>query len=542
VASASQLALGIEKTAQEQLAGLIRYAAEWAGGLPVDGLSEKERDLLTLATDVPVMFPAPLPQTSEMPDDPLAAALLRIRPLNERRELGQFLTPLPIVKVMVDWVKRKNPGQVVDAGCGTGRFAIAAARQMPSARIIAVDSDPVATLLCRAYVQRFRLDNVEVRCADFLADALPLDESRAAFIGNPPYVRHHRLPWAVKQWGARASERLGVPFSKLAGLHAYFFLATALRARAGDVGCYITSAEWLDVRYGKNLRELLRENLGVISISVLAESAAAFDDAMTTAAVTCFEVGRKPNGVRFSVVPKFRFAQGPADAATVAPDALLGRWGLLLRDLPRAESRRGWLRLGDLASVHRGIATGANEYFVMTRAQADGLGLASCVKPVITAGEQVLNAGGSVETSGAKVLLALPRDLDKLPPKVRDAARRYLAKGEKAGIPDRYLCSHRRPWWWLGDAEAPPIVASYMARRPPAFALNPDGALILNIAHGVFPREPMTASQLSTLVKALNRAAPTFVGNGRRYQGGLEKFEPREMEDLRFPPFGRRAS
>ena len=131
MASASQLALGIEKTAQEQIAGLIRYAAEWAGGLPVDGLSEKERDLLTLATDVPVMF---LPQTSEMPDDPLAAALLRIRPLNERRELGQFLTPLPIVKVMVDWVKRKNPGQVVDVGCGTGRFAIAAARQMPSAQ------------------------------------------------------------------------------------------------------------------------------------------------------------------------------------------------------------------------------------------------------------------------------------------------------------------------------------------------------------------------------------------------------------------------
>jgi hypothetical protein len=52
----------------------------------------------------------------------------------------------------------------------------------------------------------------------------------------------------------------------------------------------------------------------------------------------------------------------------------------------------------------------------------------------------------------------------------------------------------------------------------------------------------MTASQLAALVKALNRAAPTFVGNGRRYQGGLEKFEPREMEDLQFPPFGRRAS
>lgn len=539
MASTSQLALGFEKPAQEQIIGLIRYAAQWAGGLPAAGLSESEQALLALAMDSPAVFPPMHPLTAEMPDDPLAGALVRMRPIHERRDLGQFLTPLPIVKVMVDWVRRKNPGQVVDAGCGTGRFAIAAARRMPHARVIAVDSDPVATLLCRAYARRFRLKNVEVRCADFLKDPLTLDPSRTAFIGNPPYVRHHRLSWAVKQWGARASEQLGIPFSKLAGLHAYFFLATALHARPGDVGCYITSTEWLDVRYGECLRGLLRDRLGVVSVSALAESSAAFEDAMTTAAVTCFNVGKKPHRVRFSVVPEFRSAEGPAAANTVAPEALLGRWGQHLRGLPQGPSRRGWLRLGDLASVHRGIATGANEYFALSRAQAEAAGLAACAKPVVTAGEEVLDACGSVKVNGGKVLLMLPRDLDELPAKVRDAARRYLAKGEKAGISDRYLCSHRRPWWWLGDPQAPPILASYMARRPPAFALNPDGAVILNIAHGIFPREPMTASQLAALVKALNRAAPTFVGNGRRYQGGLEKFEPREMEELRFPFLGR---
>ena len=50
--------------------------------------------------------------------------------------------------------------------------------------------------------------------------------------------------------------------SQLAGLHVYFFLATALRARAGDFGVLITAAEWLDVNYGSLVRELFLGKLG----------------------------------------------------------------------------------------------------------------------------------------------------------------------------------------------------------------------------------------------------------------------------------------
>jgi hypothetical protein len=380
------------------------------------------------------------------------------------------------------------------------------------------------------------LRNVEVRCGDLLTDELPLDASRAAFVGNPPYVRHHRLSTELKSWGASASERLGVPFSKLAGLHLYFFLATALRARSGDVGCYITSAEWLDVRYGKGLRELLIGRLGLSSISVLKETEAAFEDAMTTAAMVCFEVGRRPGSVRFSVVPKFEGAEGPDRARRLPTTKLEGRWGCFARATNAPRPADGWVRLGGLASVHRGIATGANGFFVMDRAQARERGLEPWARPVITQGKQILDSDGPIVGAGCKVIVLLPKDVDSLPPKLRACVRRYLARGMAEGVPGRYLCRKRSPWWWLGKVEAPPIVASYMARRPPAFAANPEGILILNIAHGIYPRHPMSKKQAAAFVEMLNRSAHTFVGNGRRYQGGLEKFEPREMEDLLVPP------
>jgi len=45
----------------------------------------------------------------------------------------------------------------------------------------------------------------------------------------------------------------------------------------------------------------------------------------------------------------------------------------------------------------------------------------------------------------------------------------------------------------------------------------------------------MSRSELLSVVRSLNTMAPEFAGRGRRYHGGLEKFEPREMEDLTIP-------
>lgn len=71
-----------------------------------------------------------------------------------------------------------------------------------------------------------------------------------------------------------------------------------------------------------------------------------------------------------------------------------------------------------------------------------------------------------------------------------------------------------------------------MARQAPLFALNPDGLALINIAHGLYPKKRMTHDELQALVAYLNSVRESFRGQGRTYQGGLEKFEPREMEAL----------
>jgi hypothetical protein len=72
-----------------------------------------------------------------------------------------------------------------------------------------------------------------------------------------------------------------------------------------------------------------------------------------------------------------------------------------------------------------------------------------------------------------------------------------------------------------------------MARRAPAFVRNLAAARHINIAHGLYPRDPMPSRTLDKLVHFLSSGVS--LNEGRMYAGGLTKFEPREMERILVP-------
>ncbi|MBI3973965.1 MAG: hypothetical protein HY332_22025 [Chloroflexi bacterium] len=217
------------------------------------------------------------------------------------------------------------------------------------------------------------------------------------------------------------------------------------------------------------------------------------------------------------------------------------RWTPLLRNGEAAAQRGDRVRLRQVARVHRGVVTGANDFFILTPEQAHEHGVAEWCRPAITRGEEVLESNGIVRAGpGRRLLLDLPRDIDRRAHPRLDAYLRKggIAEAGKVPITQRYIASRRRPWWYLGTLPAPPIVVSYMARQAPVFALNPDRLAVVNIAHGLYPTKPLTEDQLAALVEYLNRVRDSFRGSGRTYHGGLEKFEPGALEALLLPSDG----
>ncbi|MGE5134286.1 MAG: class I SAM-dependent methyltransferase [Gemmatimonadota bacterium] len=477
--------------------------------------------------------------------DPLGEAFCRLRPRERRRGAGQTLTPPAVVAAMTAWAAGQfpaaGPARVVDPGTGSARFLIAAGRRWPGALLAGAETDPLAAITGRASLAAAGLARrARITLADYRSLRLPPASGPTLFIGNPPYVRHHQIPGPWKDWLRATARSRGLPVSSLAGLHVHFFLATALLARPGDAGALVTAAEWLDVNYGSLVRALLLGPLGGQAVHLLDPVAPVFADAAATSAITCFRPGGPPAAVRLRLLARAadlgELAGGrPVPAAVLAGTA---RWGALARETAAAGAARrprlpaGQVELGELCRVRRGQVTGANQVWIT----------AGCPPPVparflfpaVTRARELFAAGVALtDGSALRLVIDLPADLGGLPEADGELITRFLAAAAARGAAGCYIARHRDPWWRVRLREPAPILATYMARRPPAFVRNLAGARHVNIAHGLYPREPLPGPALDALAAYLRRSVR--LDQGRIYAGGLAKFEPREMERIPVP-------
>ncbi|MEE9964711.1 MAG: methyltransferase [Propionicimonas sp.] len=466
--------------------------------------------------------------------DPLGEQYCSVVSSEARRPLGQTYTPAAIVETMINWATDHGvPTRVVDPGSGSGRYAVAAALAFPEARVVAADIDPLATLMTRATAAVAGVgDRVEVILGDYRGLVLPEVNGPTLFIGNPPYVRHHQIDPEWKTWLLKVAKSRGLSASALAGLHVHFFLATAEHARPGDYGAFITSSEWLDVNYGRLVRELLLQDFGALSIHVLDPETLPFAGTQVTGAITCFVVGDAPETVRMQQVTEVgelgRLAGGHEISRARLAEA--NRWSTFIRVTPKLPE--GYIELGELVRVHRGAVTGANKVWVT---QADVVDLPEQVLyRSVTRARELFAAGDRLSDANTlKVVIDLPVDLDVFDPDERRRITRFLRDAQRVAADQGYVARNRKRWYSVGLRESAPILATYMARRPPAFVRNDADVRHINIAHGLYPREPLPEQVLDRLATHL-RSAVTLA-QGRMYAGGLTKFEPREMERLPVP-------
>ena len=533
--SAAKDTLGTVKpvTVIDSFPALISAALQ-LGADQVGGWSQAEKALAKRAA-AHQMSLVELRDAIQAGQDPLGDAFSLLRSAEQRRPLGQTYTPAPIVASMVNWASAQAtpPSRVIDPGAGSARYLLAAGRRWKTAQLVGTDVDPVAGLIARANLATAGFaGRSHVTLTDYRnLQPEPID-GRTLYLGNPPYVRHHLIDAEWKRWLVATAGTLGLEASQLAGLHVYFFLATAAHGQQGDYGTFITSAEWLDVNYGRLVRELLTGPLGGTSLHVLEPDALPFADATTTGAITCFELGSTRTSMRVRRVQKVRDLGKLDGGRKVALPRLVEatRWGPLTRVTPKLPS--GYVELGELCRVHRGSVTGANRIWVTREGTTDLPD--SVLYRSITRARELFDAGDRLASGDQlKLVVDLPADLDVFDPDERKAVDKFLRIARQAGGADGYVARNRKAWWRVGLREPAPLLATYMARRTPAFVLNEASARHINIAHGIYPRQPMTAGALAKLADHLR--VSVNLGQGRTYAGGLVKFEPKEMERLPVP-------
>ncbi len=468
--------------------------------------------------------------------DPLGAAYCAIRSPEQRRGTGQTFTPVEAVLGMFAWADAQgHAARIVDPGAGTGRYVLHGLRQNPQAIGVASEMDPLVALLLRANASALGLaDRLDIRVGDYRTLQLDVIEGRTLFIGNPPYVRHHNISQDWKSWYSDSLKLLGHASSKLAGLHLHFFVKTLALARPGDIGCFITAAEWLDVNYGQSMRDMMINGLGGRAVFVVAPEVPVFGDAMVSACITCFEPGSEDTYIEFkaidSVEQMLDLTGGHLANKLVAKAER--SWSVLLRNKTVVQNE-AFVSLSDLFRVSRGQVTGKNSVWVV---DDNRFGLPEeFLVPAITAATDIIHAGGRIDNLAAlRRVVALPASLEDLDPDKYLAVRDFLQWARSENADKGWIAEHRKPWWRVDMKDiAPQIVVTYMGRRPPVFAINTAGARIINVAHGLYPKVQLPETSLERLVEWLN--CNVSQDAGRVYAGGLTKFEPSEVSRLKIP-------
>lgn len=516
----------------DSLEQLIAVTLE-LGALGFPDISSNERAWVQRAAPVSRHRVREFRAAIEHGEDPLGQVFTALKSPVLRRPLGATYTPRPIVSAMTQWVASQDPVRVVDPGAGSGRFIVAAGRAIPHASLVAVELDPVAALMLRAHLQVAGLaQRSRLFVGDYRDLNLPRRAGRTAFLGNPPYVRHHLITPEWKRWYAESALGLGLSASKLAGLHVHFFVATALKSAPDDVGAFITAAEWLDVNYGELVRKLLLGRLGLSRLQLIEPTLKPFSDADTTAVVTCFKVGQRPPSLRICRINTIGQLKALDRGTNIKRERLelSSRWSSLTRSA-RAKPE-GYVELGELCRVHRGQVTGANRVWI---AGPHSLELPNTfLYPAITRARELFAAGRVLnQLNGLRRVIDIPPDLDRVPKRLLPTIEAFLKRARAMGADQGYIASHRKAWWSVALRDPAPILASYMARRAPAFVYNAANARHINIAHGIYPRQYLPQKSLNALVQYLRTSVS--MNQGRMYAGGLAKFEPKEMERLLVP-------
>jgi hypothetical protein len=398
-------------------------------------------------------------------------------------------------------------------------------------KVAAVEQDEELAFILGALASMLKLqDRVEVVVGDaFRYEGRPGSQIMA----NPPYTRHHLLAGEMKQALSEFARELGTPLRGTAGHYAYF-MVHAWHAAWSEREVLLVPTNWLEAAYGEPLRDLLRRRGRVeIAIADHRNEVSVFGPVLTTSCIVTTEhgsVGRDGGGDTESVrlvglgdVQRHRAGQGREE--------LRRTWWRLAEEVSGSSSGRHSL-IGDVFRVRRGVATGANGFFVLSEEAARALSIA---------GDELIRVVRTLSPrSGqdSKGFLWVAKE----EPSAGSLAR--IRQGEELGVDRRYLCRARNPWWRIKVPEPPRYLLSYMGRGVPTVVDNVDRLTNLNNVHGLYLVEGASWHLAERVVEWLRaqsgRAA--LLRRARHYQGGLWKLEPRDVEGVELPEFVERVA
>ncbi len=389
-----------------------------------------------------------------------------------------------------------------------------------------------------------------------------LEQKRNLMLVNPPYSRSGEIdPEYRKNLQRLAYNQTGIKVNGRTPLYVYHIMIMDKWLENNGIAVWLIPSIFIQTQYGKALRQYLLNNVRLLRIHLYPVERVQFEKAKVT---TCLVVFKK---TEFSDNDSVIFTNGDSIHCNGEKEVTrrtlmkeVDNWRNVLKDetsnyyslMQNKDQNR--VLFSDLFDIKRGLATGANNFFVMTEKKALERGIPQfALKPLLPKARYlsstiiVSDEYGYPINNPHIVLLDCDTDEDVIKeefPKFYKYLQSAKVKVNGKAIIDRTLVKSRKPWYKQENREVPLYLLTYMGRdkddKPPLyFLLNRTKAIALNTYLCLYPKDWLQKildkdrNLQVDLLNVLNLNAKYIVANQTRvYSGTFQKIEPNVLKQL----------
>lgn len=467
---------------------------------------------------------------------------------------GGYYTPPPIADFLTRWLLEIQPKSFLEPSCGDGAFIDSLARLCPDPieSVVACEINPEEAAKANCRLEQVAVRSRQMLVTDFLGWSLDTSPSLTqvdAVLGNPPYVRYQYLPDYLQERARRVFERAGLHFTKHTNAWVPFVVASIAHLRPGGRLAMVIPAELLHVPHAKELRKILLAECS--RVLVIDPVDLLFDGVLQGIVLLLAEKRgvRSNKSSELAIVPvKGRgFLHKPPIPASPSPrwvstNAVNGKWMTALltdgeRRLATVDPARPHVkRFDEVASVDVGIVTGANAFFLVPDDVVSQHELQKWARPMFGRSSHVRGVIFDDAVLDENRIRGLPTnflwfgdtEFEDFPVAVRD----YIRLGEAQGLPDRYKCRIRSPWYNVPSVYASPVGMLKRCHHFPRLIHNQSRSLTTDTCYRVSTTLP-EHQIVSGFVNSLTALSAEL--EGRHYGGGVLELVPSEIERLLIP-------
>jgi adenine-specific DNA-methyltransferase len=452
---------------------------------------------------------------------------------------GGFYTPDRLVDVCFARVAELAPGsglRMLEPSAGDGAFVRGLARSPLRAAVGSVLAiEPMEIEAEKA--RRALADGAaagEVRRRSAVAWAAATGERFDVAVGNPPFVRYQFVAGADRDAALRLGARLGLRVAGVANLWIPVLLGALSRLRPGGAFAFVVPAECLTGISASLVRRWLIDHCAEVRLDLFAPGS--FPEVLQEVLVLSGRRERTDGRLRLRVV------DGAERAHRVTRDGPWTRYLLAPGQVDALETAAaGAPALGALVAFEVATVTGANDFFTVADATLRRFGLEPWGQPLLP---RIRHAAGLRYTSadhartraaGARAWL-LDFGAGAPDPAGRAGPAAYLRAGEARGLPARYKCRIREPWYRVPGIVRGDLLLSKRSHVHPRVVLNEAGVFTTDTIYRGRLLDPNVGAAAVAAGFHSSLALLSAELEGRSFGGGVLELVPSEVGRLAIHP------